>query len=141
MTIDRGAVAARAARAREMLGLLERTRTAGHGAFLRDRVLQAATERALQVAIEACLDIGHHVISRQGLERPADYAAVFRILGEHEVIPRELAQRLEAAARFRNRLVHVYIDLEAAEVYRIATEDAGDLESFLGEIVRRYGLA
>ncbi len=141
MTIDRGVVAARAARAREMLALLEHARAAGRQAFLQDPLLRAATERALQIAIEACLDIGHHVISREGFERPGDYAEVFRILGRNGVVAAGLAQQLEGAARFRNRLVHVYVDLDPGEVFRVATEDARDLERFLAAIVARYALA
>jgi uncharacterized protein YutE (UPF0331/DUF86 family) len=33
-------------------------------AFLGSSIEQHATERELQVTIEACLDIGHHVIAR-----------------------------------------------------------------------------
>ena len=40
--------------------------------FLASTTEQHAVERELQIVIEACLDIGHHVISREGLRRPGD---------------------------------------------------------------------
>jgi uncharacterized protein YutE (UPF0331/DUF86 family) len=141
MDIDPEIVAARLARARESLQLLNHARVAGKQAFLQDAVLRAATERGLQVAIEACLDIGHHIIARRGLPRPADYQDVFRILGQHQIIEGALATRLADAARFRNRLVHVYTDIDAEYVFRAASEDYRDLEEFLGSIVRTLGLA
>jgi uncharacterized protein YutE (UPF0331/DUF86 family) len=75
---DRDSIAARMSKVRSELALLETIRARGREAFLADGMLQAAAERALQVAIEGCLDIAHHIISREGWERPTDYADLFR---------------------------------------------------------------
>ena len=44
-----------------------------------------------------------------------------------------LAERLGAMARFRNRLVHLYWDIDWAHVYEIITRDLDDLNEFVSE--------
>ena len=67
---------------------LRRVRDDGKEAFLGDDMVQAATVRLLQVAIEALLDCGHHVIAREGLGIPRQYADTVRLLVEAGVLPR-----------------------------------------------------
>lgn len=92
----------------------------------------------LAIVIEACLDIGHHVISREGLRRPGDYREVFGILREAGIIDGELGRRLEEMASFRNRLIHAYLDIEPSRVYDIARNELRDVEAFVAAIVTRY---
>ena len=99
---------------------------------------QDATERELQIIIEACLDIGHHVLSREGLRRPGEYREVFAILREAGIIDAELGRRLEDMASFRKRLVHGYLQVDASRVYAVARNELGDVEAFVATIVRRY---
>jgi uncharacterized protein YutE (UPF0331/DUF86 family) len=62
---------------------------------------QLKAERALHVIIEACIDIANHIISVKALRRPKDYADVFKILGEANIINEELTTNLVNMARFR----------------------------------------
>src|SRR5206468_1433951 len=105
MTVDRELVASRVAKIREQLRYLTRLESLSRPQFLASSTEQHAVERELQVLIEACLDIGHHVISREGLRRPGDYRDVFASLSEAGIIESELARSLEDMASFRNRLV------------------------------------
>ncbi len=141
MTVDRGILIARIARIRDELRLLGRLQGVGLDAFLGSPVEQHATERELQVVIEACLDIGHHLIAREGLRRPGDYQDVFAILGEAGIVPRSLVPRLRAMAGLRNVLTHMYLDVDPTRVFRFATEELGDVEAFVQIVVMRYGLA
>jgi len=70
MTVDRELIAARIARIRVELGRLARLQALPDTEFLASSLQQHAVERELPIVIEACLDIGHHVISREGLRRP-----------------------------------------------------------------------
>jgi uncharacterized protein YutE (UPF0331/DUF86 family) len=141
MTVDRGILVARIARIRDGLRLLRRLPGLGLDAFLASPIERHATERELQVIIEACLDIGHHVIAREGLRRPSDYQEVFAILGEAGVVPAELVSRLRAMAGLRNVLTHMYLDVDPGRVFRCATMELGDVETFVQVIVNRYRLA
>jgi len=138
MTVDRELLAARIARIRDELRRLARLERLSREQFLASPVEQHAVERELEVVIGACLDIGHHVIAREGLRRPNDYRDVFGILREAGFINRDLGSRLEDMASFRNRLVHGYLDLDPDRVYEIARHELGDVEAFVAAIVTRY---
>jgi uncharacterized protein YutE (UPF0331/DUF86 family) len=140
MTVDPELLAARISRVRQSLELVARAESIDAEAFAADALLQAGIERGLQVAIEGCLEIGHHVIAREGFRRPTNYQDVFVILGEAGVISRELAQRMARAAQLRNRLVHLYWDLDASELHAIATNDVVDLKSFVAAVVTHFEL-
>ena len=138
MTVDRDLLATRVAKIREQIRHLTRLEALSREEFLASTTEQHAVERELQIAIEACLDIGHHVISREGLRRPGDYRDVFAVLREAGVIQAELGRRLEEMASFRNRLVHGYLDVEPERVYEMARKELADVEAFVAGIVTRY---
>ena len=138
MTVDRELLAARVAKIREQVRQLARLESVTRDAFLASTTEQHAAERELQVAIEACLDIGHHVIAREGMRRPTDYRDVFTILCEAGVVDELLGRRLEEMASFRNRLVHGYLDIDPARVYETARSDISDIEAFVAAIVTRF---
>jgi uncharacterized protein YutE (UPF0331/DUF86 family) len=140
MTVDPGVLVARIARIRDELRLLGRLRGMKLEDFLASTIEQHATERELQIVIEACLDIGHHVIAREGLRRPGDYKEVFAILGEAGIVPKPLVTQLRAMAGLRNVLTHMYLDVDAERVFRFATRELGDVEAFVQAVVKRYGL-
>ena len=140
MTVDRELIAARVAKIREQLRHLTRLETLSREEFLASTIEQHAVERELQIVIEACLDIGHHVIAREGLRRPNDYRDVFGVLHESGIIETELGRRLEKMASFRNRLVHGYIDVEPGRVYEIARNELADVEAFVASVVTRFVL-
>lgn len=138
MTVDRGLLATRVAKIRDQLRHLTKLEALSREDFLASTTEQHAVERELQIVIEACLDIGHHVISREGLRRPGDYRDVFAVLREAGVIQAELGRRLEDMASFRNRLVHGYLDVEPERVYEMARKELADVEAFVASIVTRY---
>ena len=73
----------------------------------------------MHLAIECLLDIGNHIISDQGYEKPENYADIFRILRVNAIIPDKLFDNLQGIAAFRNILVHDYIRLDRTKVYTI----------------------
>lgn len=138
MTVDAELIATRVAKIREQLRHLTRLEAIPREQFLTSSLEQHATERELAIVIEACLDIGHHVISREGLRRPGDYREVFGILRQAGIIDGNLGRRLEGMASFRNRLIHAYLDVEPSRVYEIARNELRDVEAFVAAIVTRY---
>jgi uncharacterized protein YutE (UPF0331/DUF86 family) len=57
---------------------------------------------AMLVSIQAAIDISSHLISQNGLGRPATYRETFDILGRAGLIPEELAAELSDLAGLRN---------------------------------------
>ena len=86
------------------------------------------------IAIECCIDIANHVIASENYRFPKDNADSFIVLGEHGVLDRTFADSLGLMARFRNRLVHVYWDVEDRQVSEYLQQSLADFERFAREI-------
>ncbi len=112
------------------LNRLRRLRTMGREAFLADEDSQDIARSRLLTAIEAALNICYHVTARKLQRVPEEYAQCFLLLGQNGLLSPDLAQRLGAMARFRNRLVHIYWDLDFGQVYDIIAHDLEDLQAF-----------
>jgi uncharacterized protein YutE (UPF0331/DUF86 family) len=69
------------------------------------------------------------LISKRGFRAPEDYGDTFKVLADANVIKKEFALELSKMARFRNRLVHLYWDVDISEVWKI-------IQSKLEEISR-----
>jgi len=100
-------------------------------AFQKDKHKQGSAKYNFIVAIEAAIDLANHLISRKGFRAPEDYADTFRVLKEAGVIEPSFALELEKMARFRNRLVHRYWDVDVKEVWRILQDKVGDFEEYV----------
>lgn len=87
-----------------------------------------SAERCLQLVIECLINIGNHLISDQGLRAPKDYADIFKVLAENCILLTEDALTLKQMVQFRNRLVHVYWDIEPKVLWQIIQEELGDIE-------------
>ena len=75
-----------------------------------------ATERLLQEAIEAALDVNAHLIAELGGEVPEEYYGGFLKVGQLGVLTADLAGALAPSAGLRNRLVHEYETIDDAKV-------------------------
>lgn len=75
-----------------------------------DRDTRNMTLHAMLVSIQAAIDISSHLISQNGLKRPATYRETFDLLA------------------------HVYWDLDLDEIYSILQNDLKTLRSFRDEI-------
>jgi uncharacterized protein YutE (UPF0331/DUF86 family) len=94
-------------------------------------------EHTLQLAIQAALDVGSHVVSDERLGEPETNRDVFRLLGRAAVVPSDLAARLERMAGFRNVVVHLYQDVDLAIVRDAVENRLGDLLEFVTAIRAR----
>ena len=114
----------------QYIAQLKRQQTQSRETFLRDFPAQLVVERAFQAAIECCIDTANHVISAYGLERPEEQRDVFLILGRAGYFEPEYVQAMAAMVSFRNRLVHLYWDIDPERLYQYLQEDVGLLERF-----------
>ncbi|MGC9023237.1 MAG: type VII toxin-antitoxin system HepT family RNase toxin [Chloroflexia bacterium] len=104
-------------------------------AFLEDFAKVAGAKYLLQVAIECCLDIAHHIVADEGYRPPADYYDTFLVLAENGIVPETFLPTLRKMVGFRNRLVHLYWEVDEATVYRILQENLGDFAAYMGYIL------
>ncbi len=105
-------------------------------------LLVDSAERNLQVAIEALLDIGSHIIAAKGWSLPSTYAEIGEILGRHGVLKGDLAARLSALAGLRNVLVHLYseVDRERILMFLDRVDELEELASRMLEYVEAEGI-
>lgn len=82
-----------------------------------------------QLAIQACIDVAAQLVAETSTATPSDYAGLFDALGQAGVLQADLAARLSAAARQRNLLVHLYLDVDDQEVFA-ALSRLDDLRAF-----------
>jgi uncharacterized protein YutE (UPF0331/DUF86 family) len=81
------------------------------------------------------LNIGSRIISLEQFEKnisvPETYAQVFEVLYDLKVVSREFADRLKNMAKFRNRLVHIYWEIDNKLVYNLIVNGLDDFRDFL----------
>jgi len=116
---------------RRFTGYLRELATLPETEFTSDPFKVGAAKYYLQVAIECCIDIANHIISAERLRSPRDYRDTFKVLHETGIVPDDFVPALQDMARFRNRLVHLYWEVDDRQVYHILTHDLDDFDTFV----------
>ncbi|MBC8447666.1 MAG: DUF86 domain-containing protein [Chloroflexi bacterium] len=97
-----------------------------------DELVQGSCERYMQVAIECCTDIASHLLAAYGLGRPTQRRDVFRVLAEAGYLEPDYAEKMVQMVQLRNRLVHLYWDIDPARMYHYLQNDLPLLQRFRG---------
>ncbi|MEM9696095.1 MAG: HepT-like ribonuclease domain-containing protein [Myxococcota bacterium] len=100
-------------------------------AFLADARNLPSALHWLQTAIPALVDIGLILVASRALPTPRSSAEVLERLEEARLLPAGAALRFRPIVGFRNRVVHLYDRIDPEIVYRVVTEDRGDLMELL----------
>jgi len=93
------------------------------------------SERRLELAIQICIDVGAHLVSELSAAPPSDYAGIFKSLADGGHIDPGLGIRLAQAARQRNLLVHLYLELDDSRVFA-SLGHLDDLRAFAATVQR-----
>jgi len=113
-----------------------------HLAGLRDLTAEAYRREAftgrylVQAAAQVCIDVANHIISSEGWRAPRDFRDSFTVLEEQGVLEPDLAERMRSLAGLRNRLVHLYGDVDDLLVHEAMTEGLEDLNAFAAAVAR-----
>lgn len=138
--VDRTLVGKKLERVETYLGLISRRKDPGVKAFSSDGDLQSIVLFNLIQAIQACIDIGAHIISDSGWETPATQAEIFERLSENRVISKPLANKMIQMSGFRNRIVHEYEKTDMKIVYTIWWKNLSDIKRFCKAVIIKYNL-
>ena len=122
------------------LGRLEDLQKLSEEAFIIDPHKIGSAKYSLIVAIEGAVDLCNHIIAKNRFRTPEDYADTFRVMTEQGAFDKEFTTALIQMARFRNRLVHIYWDIDDKELYRIIQTRLGDIKRFLKEFGSFIGI-
>ena len=120
---------------RESAGRLADFKKIGCESFLSDSDNYAIAEHHLRRALEAALDISRHILAKMGKKRPQEYVECFDFLGQEKILPLEFARKIRGMAGYRNRLVHLYWEVTAKELYELITKRLDDFETFCKYII------
>ncbi len=122
----------------ERLRRLEGFRNISFESYLKDFIIKDAVERNLEVALQACIDIGKMIIKREGFREPGDNKGVFVVLAENGIISEDSLKFLLPMAGTRNVLVHGYDKVDDTIIFGILKKHLGDFKRFLSEIEEHY---
>jgi len=100
--------------------------------FSNNSLLQNGVERALQVAVEAIIDISERILSIKRIPPSGSGAANLEILENEGVI--KTAGRYSDMIRFRNFIVHRYEKIDTEVVYGIIKNKLELFSAFVDEI-------
>ena len=87
-----------------------------------------SAERFLQLAIEALLDMGSHVVADLDLGTVDSYSDIPYLLHEAGYIDLSMRETWIRMIGFRNILVHDYLDVDQEIVFRMTQEGLADIE-------------
>ena len=97
---------------------------------IQEDVSYYALEHILQLSIQIILDIGSHILAEEFQENPATYAEVITALGKNGIIDPAFAESQGEMAKFRNRLIHDYDNVDRKKVIAYAKNAPGIFRAF-----------
>lgn len=122
----------------EYLGLLSTISQTTEVEFLKNKILIGSAKYYLQVSIECCLDIVNHIIAFKRFRAPKDYADSFSVLEENGILEASLVVKLRQMAKFRNRLVHLYGEIDDRYLFEFIHNDLKDIKIFQAIIIKKF---
>ncbi len=91
----------------------------------------------VQSAAQLCIDLAHHLIASAGWAPTVEYRDAFARLAEHDVMDGDLAARMQDLTGLRNRLVHLYDDVDDVLVHQALRSGLSDIDGFAAAVARR----
>jgi uncharacterized protein YutE (UPF0331/DUF86 family) len=99
-----------------------------------DRREEYYAEHALQIAIQAAIDVAAHIVSDEKLGDPMSNHDLFDLLAKNGWLPPEQVRVLHRMAGFRNVIVHEYESVDVRLVRQVVERHRGDLQAFVDVI-------
>lgn len=85
--------------------------------YLEDYNKQLVVERLLQLIIQVAIDINRYFLKQLEIEQPETNFEIFIEVGRRGIIAMELAEQLAPSGSLRNRLVHMYEEIDPVKVH------------------------
>jgi uncharacterized protein YutE (UPF0331/DUF86 family) len=104
--------------------------------FLSDFTKIESAKHLFQVSVECCIDVSNHIIASERFRAPKTYAEAFEILAEQGILAKEFLATLRQMVQFRNRLVHLYWEVDVEVIYDILQRNLEDFETFTKQILK-----
>jgi len=118
----------------DSLSKLEELAQMGRDVFLTDFRSIDSAKYNLQTSIEAMIDICNHIISRKRLRVPATNVESFEVVSEAGLLPADVLPVYRSMARFRDRIVHMYDDVDDSQIHEILQTRLDDIRAFVQHV-------
>ncbi len=138
--VDESLVSRKLEKVENYIAQIRTKKDPGLKSFKEDKDLQSIILFNLIQAIQACIDIGAHVISDSGWETPSSQAEIFEILAEKKVISKALSKKMIQMSGFRNRIIHEYEKTDLKIVHTVWKKSRADILKCCKSIVSKYNL-
>lgn len=136
MKLDLKRIEAKIQFIKDNLVLLQELSAHSESEFVADKVKFYAGIHALQISTEAMLDVFTHIVARLHLGAPTNDRETLEIMLQKGLISQEHFQRYFQMNKFRNKVVHGYMDVDAKKVFQMLQENLGDFQSFFDDLRR-----
>jgi uncharacterized protein YutE (UPF0331/DUF86 family) len=117
---------------------LEKTAALSYEEFKANFHFVDSAKYNLQVVIEAMIDAASHIVARERWGVPVTSGDYIKLLVEHGVFEKEQGLRFIQMIKFRNRIVHLYQDIDEGQIYKILQEDLEDVRIFMKGITKTF---
>lgn len=87
--------------------------------------------------VDLILDINTHFIKELNLEIADDFQGTFYILGKHDILDNDFAQKIAPVFGIRNRIVHGYEKLDKEQFVRELRQNYKDFDRYI-ELIKNY---
>ena len=119
MNIERDIVLNRFKKMDELIQYLEEIKKKNKDEFLSNYLIYLSAQRALEICINICIDIGNHILSLNKNGKPETYSDIFVELSKLDIINKEIEEKLIKMIKFRNLLGHLYMEINNEKIYDI----------------------
>ncbi len=121
-----------------LLENLRELKDLGKKEFLSNYKNYYTAQRALEICINICIDVGNHIVSLINKEKPESFTDIIKILAKRKIIDDNLETQLTKMVRFRNLLGHLYLEIDNEIIYNILQKNLDDFESFKKAIFTKF---
>lgn len=122
----------------EHIAFLNEIRTLSLDDFVKSKRDHGSAERYLHISIEILIDVGNHIISKNGWGSVHWYQDIATIFHEKAYIDSELCAIWIKMIKFRNLLVHEYAKIDKREVYNVLQNHLGDIVKIQKMFVEKF---
>jgi uncharacterized protein YutE (UPF0331/DUF86 family) len=138
MKIDEKLILKRFERLDELLVKLNELKKLPRKKFLSNYKNYFSAQRALEIAINICIDIGAHIVSMNKVNKPETYSKIFIELFDLNIIGEDLQDKLIKMVKFRNLLGHFYMDVDNEIIFDIIQNNLEDFKTFKKTIFHKF---
>lgn len=136
MELEKEKIKKRFAEINEALGEIRRLAAKDEKEFWSKKENMAAVKYFLLQAIESTGSICVHIAAKKFNKGVSAFGECFEVLGEEKFLPEELVLRLRRMAKFRNKLIHQYWEVDDRSIIQYAKDDLDDFTDFMKAVGR-----